>query len=817
MSSETEAKGGHKDEPTKQIDRSVSIQDSSNELEQDAERKRKNLSVTQSGTNLLADIANSLEIPQNLDDTEQAVARFDVSPFRLWLLFQSVDENQDGYIMKQELVHALASASTTNKNGENVAPAKAAPLSQQSEQTEGEEGLEEIMPLQDIRALDELFDRVICKDDHPSYSASETTIDDDGETQEYNNCIPVQSVGISFPQFCRIIRYLWLQQLMIPELDSDDADDNGNGYAFEYIDYAPGYHRHKQVSGSVSEKQTRDFFIAPRHGLARMRWIDVPSGTFVGFAAPATTQTADNPRRSQKESFRITMLRLAVKYRFHPTSIEDAIDLENQEPKVNSFEHSLLDLGKFNCGTLSWLRHAGDGYEAPDVDAPSFQKLGDWALDAEMSRKQGATLATPTNTNYNSMGSLRSIPKPAKAVRASSTHSFHSYQREAAIQGRISNVPDFIIAEGEDDINVNEGRHYFITVPMFELSRRSKTSLDLYNEASELLPVMQVQPLTIEVNEATLGMFVASLPDANLVVTCSTKWRPTRIKPVRFNNNGDRNASRRHFFSYKNTNTATSVPPYQYGSIDPNSSNSDSSGDSGGSDDPWIADMLQDEKLSLERVKNLLKKRHSIQRHRNSNWLMHAILDAVVDNLVPISKIYEAQLQRMSNRLFELQEKLSKRDVKEMIVMKRDLEWLQHEIRPFARVIRHLIDDRNIGIEVTHYLEDIEDNLMRTLEQLSSFADECVTLKDEYNAYSDRRTNDILYILTLVTTLIVPGQFFTGYYGMNFIDPETELPALPLLNQGGWGVFSFWCISLAGTAMVALMMYRYGFLQKEIA
>ena len=86
--------------------------------------------------------------------------------------------------------------------------------------------------------------------------------------------------------------------------------------------------------------------------------------------------------------------------------------------------------------------------------------------------------------------------------------------------------------------------------------------------------------------------------------------------------------------------------------------------------------------MSLERVKDLLRKRHSIQRHRNSNWLLHAIIDAVVDNLAPISKIYEAQLQRMSTRLFELQHRLSRSEVKEMIVMKRNLEWLVRELGP---------------------------------------------------------------------------------------------------------------------------------------
>jgi Mg2+ and Co2+ transporter CorA len=52
------------------------------------------------------------------------------------------------------------------------------------------------------------------------------------------------------------------------------------------------------------------------------------------------------------------------------------------------------------------------------------------------------------------------------------------------------------------------------------------------------------------------------------------------------------------------------------------------------------------------------------------------------------------------------------------------------------------------------------------------------------------------------------GQFFTGYYGMNFIDPETGLPALPLLNAGGLGVVAFWCLALGSTGLVALMMYK---------
>ena len=789
-------------DPTTTTSSSAPHRDPQQDYERPAPTSRRN--VTQrSGNDLLADLASNLEIPENLNDAEAAAARFDVSPYRLWLLFQSVDENRDGYITKQELAHALTSASSTNHNNQSQnigaihivdkkTPSGVSIVDKKEEikdkrqvddgQGEDENHIHdddddsssgvETMPLQDIKALDELFDRVVCNDQDGGVAQplsklgnSERSIDDDDQTEEQNNqCLPSSNnVGISFPQFCRIMRYLWLQQLLNTHLDN--LRDTENEYSFECVDYSSGYYRQKKITGNVSEKRTRDFFTAPRHGHARMRWIDVPSGTF---SKSSLKKKFDSLQRNQKDSFRITILRLAVKYRFHPTSIEDAIDLEYQEPKVNSFEHSLLDLGNFHCGTISWLKNAGIWNVAQDT--PIVQQMGDWDLD--MSPNKAITLPPP------------SIPKPAPHARATSGGTFNTYHKEAAMQGRISNVPDFVIAEGEDGISMNEGRHYFITIPMFELSRRSQTSLDLYKETSDLIHPMQVQPLIIEVIEATVGIFVASQPDANLVVTCSTKWRPTRIKPfkeyLRGNNANTKRTSRGTSASRRRKRMSRDRPDGtgSFDDWDDASDNDDYSVDFGDEDkangdgdesevDRLMQAMLQDEKRALERVKGLLKKRHSIQRHRNSNWLMHAIIDAVVDNLVPISKIYEAQLQRLSTRIFELQHRLSREEVKEIIVMKRDLEWLQRELRPFGRVIRHLIDDRNIGIEVTHYLEDIEDHLLRTLEELSSFASECVSLKDEYNAYLDRRMNDILYVLTVVTTLVVPGQFLTGYYGMN--------------------------------------------------
>ena len=898
----------------------------------DRRRRRRRRPVSdRSGTSLLGRIAAHLDFPSRdllARDAEALAAQFDTSPFRLWLLFRSVDTNHDGYITKNELIKALSSTAQSAAASPSLscvgpssrASAAGVPkeeIKMNDDDSDGEDEDDDdsdesdpVLPLEDIQALDELFDLVVTAEQYDNNNDKEKeheydeekekrgtnlrqdrnqSTNDDERTIGHRNfpspdiSVPFSSQsaqscapGITFPQFCRIMRYLWLQQLLQPDINNDNSIIDGaqsqgiqkeesrlvreqgthiatssdidsmiqptnnhnhnnnnnnnkgnktgdNGYAFECVDYASGYYRHRRIAGNVKHKRTRNFYLAPRHGNARMRWIDVPSGTYVpnqniNNNNNNTDQYQQRPLwKSQRESFRITILRLAVKYRFHPTSIEDAMDLDLQEPKVNSFEHSLLDLGKFKCGTISWLQHAGEHHH----DRSSTTCTADPQSSAITTKGSKRNETTPKGSGDNTVPSL---PQPGHPARDSSNLTFHSYQRESITSGEI---PDFVVAEGEDDVNINEGRHYFVTIPMFELSRRSQTSLDLYNEASGLLPFMDVQPLVIEVNEATLGIFVASLPDSNLVVTCSTKWRPTRIRPSGFRDNHRANAKQRKAIvkslSQKNMpkrpDVASSEDPFHdWGGNDGSSNSSESAGPVNATKDigdEMIESNFQHEKMPLERVKELLKKRHSIQRHRSSSWLMHAIIDAVVDNLGSISKIYEAQLQRMATRLFELQHRLSRQEVKEMIVMRRDLEWLQHELRPFARVIRHLIDDRNIGVEVTHYLEDVEDHLLRTIDELTSFATECVSLKDEYNAYLDRRMNDILYILTLVTTLVVPAQFFTGYFGMNFENDDGSLGD-PLLNKGTTGTGIFWVIVIGCTLLLVYTMHRYHFFEKEI-
>jgi magnesium transporter len=57
------------------------------------------------------------------------------------------------------------------------------------------------------------------------------------------------------------------------------------------------------------------------------------------------------------------------------------------------------------------------------------------------------------------------------------------------------------------------------------------------------------------------------------------------------------------------------------------------------------------------------------------------------------------------------------------------------------------------------------------------------------------RTNEIMKVLTIITTIFVPLTFLAGVYGMNMPIPE---------NAWKWSYPAFWtiCLTLAGSMMV---------------
>ena len=142
----------------------------------------------------------------------------------------------------------------------------------------------------------------------------------------------------------------------------------------------------------------------------------------------------------------------------------------------------------------------------------------------------------------------------------------------------------------------------------------------------------------------------------------------------------------------------------------------------------------------------------------------------------------------MASRVFHLQDKANTTEITNLIQTKRQITYLIEELRPLSSVIRHLIDDPRIGAEVTHYLQDVDDKLSNVQNKLKALSAECASVWAEHNTYQDKSQADLLFILTTITFVILPSQFLTSYFGMNFMRSDGT-QGDPMLRTGEAGIY----------------------------
>jgi len=95
--------------------------------------------------------------------------------------------------------------------------------------------------------------------------------------------------------------------------------------------------------------------------------------------------------------------------------------------------------------------------------------------------------------------------------------------------------------------------------------------------------------------------------------------------------------------------------------------------------------------------------------------------------------------------------------------------------------------------ELTFEIQRIINNAHQTHEMIES-------LREAYQSAVDNRANDIMKVLTLVATIILPITLLTGYFGMNF-------EIMPFIHQT-YGIFVFYGLSLVIFIVVMLYFWK---------
>ncbi len=166
-------------------------------------------------------------------------------------------------------------------------------------------------------------------------------------------------------------------------------------------------------------------------------------------------------------------------------------------------------------------------------------------------------------------------------------------------------------------------------------------------------------------------------------------------------------------------------------------------------------------------------------RKSKADYLAYALLDSVIDHYYPV-------LEDLGNDIEELEEQLLRHPTKDMVKTlhgyKRSLTQLRRIVWPMRDVVNSLLHDTSghVTSPTKVFLRDCYDHTVQLMDFVESYKEISSGLMELYHSSVGLRTNEVMRVLTVITSIFIPLTFIVGVYGMNFAPVDEAGKKLPM-------------------------------------
>jgi magnesium transporter len=214
---------------------------------------------------------------------------------------------------------------------------------------------------------------------------------------------------------------------------------------------------------------------------------------------------------------------------------------------------------------------------------------------------------------------------------------------------------------------------------------------------------------------------------------------------------------------------------------------------------------------SFEAVRERIRRGKGLIRKANPDYLTYALIDALVDEFFPVLEKFGEKIEALEA---ELLIKPSRSTIQEVHRIKRELLLLRRTAWPERDVISAMQREESdvIRRETQVFLRDCYDHTIQIIDMIETYRDLAAGMLDIYLSSVSNRMNEIMKVLTIISTIFIPLNFIAGVYGMNFhTDHPMNMPEL----SWPWGYP--YVLGLMLTVALLLMVYfkRKGWLTAE--
>ena len=189
-------------------------------------------------------------------------------------------------------------------------------------------------------------------------------------------------------------------------------------------------------------------------------------------------------------------------------------------------------------------------------------------------------------------------------------------------------------------------------------------------------------------------------------------------------------------------------------------------------------------------------RRSTDKMERGVEMVLHALLDIVVDEYIPLVDQVDDMVDHLEERLFQSYDEGA---IKDIFAIKRLVVQLRRHLGPLREVLNVLTNRPHACIHQQSqlYFRDVYDHTIRIVESLESVRDLVATVLDTYLTQASNRMNRVMKQLNVVATISLPLVVITGLFGMNF----SWMP----LTHSPWGFFG--ALGIMGASALAIWLF----------
>ena len=210
----------------------------------------------------------------------------------------------------------------------------------------------------------------------------------------------------------------------------------------------------------------------------------------------------------------------------------------------------------------------------------------------------------------------------------------------------------------------------------------------------------------------------------------------------------------------------------------------------------------------FEGVKKRLAGGKGFIRTGGTGYLAYALTDTVIDRYFDLLNKVSDSLELLEDRLYDNPDRSvmyeSQQIKRSMIVLRRAVWPERDKINDMIRTDNPFINQND-----KLYLRDAYDHCIQVIDLIESNKEITSSIVDMYLSLISNRMNEIMKVLTIISSIFIPLTFIAGIYGMNFarVDPVTNrvLPDnLPELYKPHGYIYA-----LAVMLLIALLQFVF--------